>query len=68
MTDITIDKQPTRRSDFSRLFTVLRSPTATFTEMISEARSTWLTPMLVLQPHGGVGGDRIGLPEDPRQP
>lgn len=48
MTDITIDKQPARRSDFSRLFTVLRNPTATFTEMISEARPTWLTPMLVL--------------------
>lgn len=48
MTDITIDKQPARRFDFSRLLTVLRHPTSTFTEMTNEARSTWLTPMLVL--------------------
>lgn len=48
MTDITIDKQPARRIDFSRLFAVLRHPTGAFTEMIAEARATWLTPMLVL--------------------
>lgn len=48
MTDITIDKQPNRRFDFSRLFSVLRRPTSTFTELTSEARASWLTPMLVL--------------------
>lgn len=48
MTDITIEKQPARRLDFSRLFPVLRHPTSAFTEMLSEARGTWLTPMLLL--------------------
>jgi hypothetical protein len=48
MTDLTIDKQPARRFDLSRLFTVLRSPTRAFTEMTSEARPNWLMPMLVL--------------------
>jgi hypothetical protein len=48
MTEITIDKQPTRRFDVSRLFAVLRHPTSAFTAMLGEARATWLTPMLLL--------------------
>lgn len=48
MTDITIDKQPARRFDFSRLFSVLLRPSETFTELTNEARASWLTPMLVL--------------------
>jgi hypothetical protein len=48
MTDITIEKQPARRFDFSRLFSVLLHPGNTFTEMTAEARASWLTPMLVL--------------------
>jgi hypothetical protein len=48
MTDITIDKQPARSSDFTRLLSVLRRPGDSFTELVREARSSWLTPMLVL--------------------
>lgn len=48
MTDITIDKQPARRFDVSRLFSVLLHPGSAFSEMTAEARASWLTPMLVL--------------------
>lgn len=48
MTDITLERQPARRFDFSRLFSTLTRPRKTFAEMASESRSTWLTPMLVL--------------------
>ncbi len=48
MTDITLEKQPARRFDFSRLFTLFIRPRRAFEEMASEARASWLTPMLVL--------------------
>ncbi len=48
MTELTIEQQPVRRFDFSRLLSVLRRPSAAFTELTSEARPSWLTPMLVL--------------------
>lgn len=48
MTDITLERQPARRINFSRLFSVLTRPRKAFAEMAAEARSTWLTPMLVL--------------------
>ena len=37
-----------RRIDMPRIFAVFFNPRATFAEMASEARATWLTPMLVL--------------------
>jgi len=48
MTDITLNQQPTRRFDISRLKDVLFRPRQEFHEMTSESRATWLTPMLVL--------------------
>ena len=48
MTDITLEKPPARRFDFSRLFTLFIRPRRAFEEMASEARASWLTPMLVL--------------------
>lgn len=48
MTDITLEKQPARRFDFSRLFSVLLRPGDTFTAITTEARASWLTPMLML--------------------
>ena len=48
MTDITLEKPPARRFDFSHLFSILTRPRAAFGEIVAEARSTWLTPMLVL--------------------
>lgn len=48
MTEITIEKQPARRFDFSRLLPVLLHPSNTFREIIGEARPAWLTPMLAL--------------------
>jgi hypothetical protein len=48
MTDIPLEKQPSRRFDFSRLVPVLIRPRRTFSEMAGEARGSWLTPMLVL--------------------
>jgi hypothetical protein len=48
MTDITLDKQPVRRFDFSRLSLVLFRPRRAFEELTNEARATWLTPMLVI--------------------
>jgi hypothetical protein len=37
-----------RRIDLPRMFAVFFNPRATFAQMASEARATWLTPMLVL--------------------
>ena len=48
MTDTTLEAPRDRRLDFSRLFFTLTRPRQTFGEMVSESRSTWLTPMLVL--------------------
>ena len=48
MTDTKIDQRPTRRFDPARILSVLLRPRQAFTEMASEARATWLTPMLVL--------------------
>ncbi len=48
MTDITLNQQPIRRFDFSRLRDILFRPRQEFQEMTSESRATWLTPMLVL--------------------
>jgi hypothetical protein len=48
MADITLSQQPARRFDFARLQSMLLRPRQVFEEMASEARATWLTPMLVL--------------------
>lgn len=48
MTDITLEKQPDRRSNFSRLLYTLTRPRRAFAEMAAEPRATWWTPMLVL--------------------
>jgi hypothetical protein len=48
MADITLEQRPARRFDFSRVRAVLFRPRRAFEEMTSEARATWLTPMLVL--------------------
>ena len=48
MTDTILETRPARRFDFSRLFTTLTHPSRAFSEMVSESRATWLTPMLVL--------------------
>lgn len=48
MTDITLEKQPVRRFDFPRLFSILIRPRQIFSEMAAEPRAAWLTPMLVL--------------------
>ncbi len=48
MTDITLNQQPIRRFDFSRLRDILFRPRQEFQAMTSESRATWLTPMLVL--------------------
>ena len=48
MTDITINPQPVRRVDFSRVRDILFRPRQEFQEMTSESRATWITPMLVL--------------------
>src|SRR5215213_6174079 len=48
MTDITMETKPVRRFDLSRLLSLFTRPAAVFGEMTSEARATWLTPMLVL--------------------
>lgn len=44
----TTTSNPARRFDMPRVFAVFFNPRATFTEMASEARATWLTPMLLL--------------------
>lgn len=46
MTDTT--SNPVRRFDLPRVLAVLFKPHAAFTEMASEARATWSTPMLLL--------------------
>lgn len=48
MTDITLTQKPVRRFDFSRVSAVIVRPRRVFQEIASEARATWLTPMLVL--------------------
>ena len=48
MTDITLETKSVRRFDLSRLLSLITRPRAVFSEMTSEARATWLTPMLVL--------------------
>ena len=48
MTTTTTNPIPVRRFDIPRAFAVLFHPRATFTEMASEARATWSTPMLLL--------------------
>ena len=48
MTEITLDQRPARRLDFSRVRDILLRPRQAFQEISSEARSTWLTPMLIL--------------------
>ena len=48
MTELTLEKQPVRRFDFSRLVSLFLHPRRTFSAMTSEARPSWLTPMLVL--------------------
>jgi hypothetical protein len=48
MTDITLDQRPARRFDLPRAWSMLRRPGRSFQEMASEARATWLTPMLIL--------------------
>src|ERR1041384_4434044 len=48
MADITLPQQPVPRLNLSRLRQVLFRPRRAFQELSAEARSTWLTPMLVL--------------------
>jgi len=48
MTDITLNQQPVRRFDFSRVRDILFRPRQEFQEMTSESHATWLTSMLVL--------------------
>ncbi|RPJ25077.1 MAG: YIP1 family protein [Chloroflexi bacterium] len=48
MTDTTLNQQSARRFNLARVRALLFRPRQVFQEMASEARSTWLTPMLVL--------------------
>jgi hypothetical protein len=48
MADITLDQRTLRRFDLPRTWAMLLRPRQTFREITSEARATWLTPMLVL--------------------
>ena len=48
MTELTLNQRSARRLDFSRLRDVLFRPRQAFQEISTEARATWLTPMLVL--------------------
>jgi hypothetical protein len=48
MTDITLEQQPARRFDLSRLLSTFIRPRRTFEEIAAETRASWLTPMLVL--------------------
>ena len=48
MTETISAQQPSRPSNLARVFTTLIRPQATFESAREEARSTWLTPMLVL--------------------
>lgn len=47
-TDTILSQPPARRFDLTRLQAMFVRPRQVFQEMASEARSTWLTPMLVL--------------------
>lgn len=44
----TTTSNPVRRFDMPRVFAVFMNPRAAFTEMASESRATWSTPMLLL--------------------
>ena len=44
----TTTSTPVRRFDVPRIFAVFLNPRAAFSEMASETRATWFTPMLVL--------------------
>ena len=48
MTDINPEKQPARRIDLPRLTRLLLRPRQTFSEVASETRASWLTPMLAV--------------------
>jgi len=48
MTDINFEQRPARRFDLSRVFGALIRPRQIFTDLTSESRATWWTPMLVL--------------------
>lgn len=48
MAEIVSEKRIERRIDFPRIFAILFHPRRTFEEVVSEARPSWLTPMLVL--------------------
>lgn len=48
MTETISNSQVVRRFDLSRVFATLLRPRQTFSEATTEARSTWLTPMLIL--------------------
>jgi Yip1-like protein len=48
MTDLSLEKQPARRLDLQRVMPVLIRPHKAFTELVTEARAAWLTPMLLL--------------------
>ena len=48
MTDTTLEQKTARRFDISRVAAMFIHPRRTFEEMKSEARATWLTPMLIL--------------------
>jgi len=48
MTETISNQQPVRRFDLPRVFATLLRPRQTFQATTSEARSTWLTPMLIL--------------------
>jgi hypothetical protein len=48
MAETTLQQQPVRRFDLPRVFATLLRPRQTFQATASEARSTWLTPMLIL--------------------
>ena len=39
---------PTRQLDFAKIFSVLFQPQRTFAEIVGEAKSSWITPMLAL--------------------
>lgn len=48
MTETVLSQQPARRFDLPRARALILRPRQVFQEMASEARATWLTPMLVL--------------------
>src|SRR5512139_2493607 len=48
MTETVLSQQPARRFDLPRVRGLILRPRQVFQEMASEARATWLTPMLLL--------------------